>query len=1418
MSRREQARPLLAEAARLEAAGDHAGAASVYQQALEVDPAHVDAACRLARCHEATRAWSRAVEAWRRASELQPGQVDLVIGLAESLRQARCHLAALETYDRALELDEEHLFALAGKGETLRMLGRFGAAETWFDHALDSHPGHAFALRGKAATLNALHRFSEAEELWRVALTLDPGSSFALQGLDETRRRGREAVNGPPPAVSDPPIPSDKALEAERFIEWGRALLRDDRVQEASDALGRACETDPASTRALSERAQVLEALGEWEQACDVYASLASQDPERLDARCSLAECLRKAERYGQALEAYDGVLAVDPDYVFALAGRAEALRMLGHDEDALKGFDAALSRKPTHAFALRGKAATLSALRRHAEALPLWQRSLDLDPGNAFAQAGLAESESAVAETRAKKPRDPARSRARAHLDMGRAYLQQGRYREAIRALRKAADTDSDWHEPWFLQGVAWQEERQFPQAVRAFEACLVRQSDHVEAAVHRADCLRKHNDLPGALEAYDDASELAPDDLRVLAGRAETLRLLGRFEDALEAFDRVLEVKPRHYFSLCGKAAALNALHRFAEARPLWLHAREENPNSSFVKRGLAYCLARSARDRRPSSDELAARAALEKGRARQKSGDRDGATQAFREALSLDPSFSEAALRLGIVLEDQRRFDDAIDAYERCLALDASSYQAATNIGEAHRKAERYREAISAYDRALALRPDYLYALAGRAECMRMLGQYQESLAWFDRALAQEPRHAFAIQGKAASLNALHRFTEALPLWEQAVDIDAQSQFALDGKAFCEAQLRRLGVKPRAESSSATKAASSESAPESASDEDSATPTLDEQGRDLTALARDGELGEVIGRRAEIRAVMKTLVRRQKANPLLIGDPGVGKTAVVEGLAQVLVSDEAPDRLLDLRIVELSMGTLVAGTKYRGTFEDRLKKIVEEARDNPGTVLFIDEIHTLVGAGRTEGGSLDAANILKPALARGEITIIGATTVAEFRKHIEADSALERRFQPVNIEEPSAEDALELLRRVSHRYADHHSVEIDDAALRACVRLSVRFLPDRRLPDKALDLLDEASAEASLGGQPVVTSTVVAQVLSERTGIPAGQLSAEERERLVNLDQALGETVKGQPQAVERLARSVQLARSGLRDPKRPRGVFLFVGPSGVGKTELARQLSDPLFPEGNAFIRFDMSEFADKFTMSRLIGAPPGYAGHGEPGQLTGKLRRRPYAVVLLDEFEKAHPEVQTLFLSLFDEGHVTDAEGREVDAREALFILTSNAGTEAALKGRVGFGATSGELDVDLLLEQVKKRFRPELINRIDDVVPFRSLELDALRDVVSLHLSRLAERALESNVVLTWDDSVVSACAEPNQDPQYGARPAIRAIDTLVGEPLGRLLLSSGPEGRRALHATMDDGEVTFESPLIEEPETLEEV
>lgn len=515
-------------------------------------------------------------------------------------------------------------------------------------------------------------------------------------------------------------------------------------------------------------------------------------------------------------------------------------------------------------------------------------------------------------------------------------------------------------------------------------------------------------------------------------------------------------------------------------------------------------------------------------------------------------------------------------------------------------------------------------------------------------------------------------------------------------------------------------------------------------------------------------------------------------------------MLASTEAPPRLSDVRIIELSMGSLVAGTKYRGTFEDRLKAIIKEASENPGIVLFIDEIHTLVGAGRTEGGSLDAANILKPALARGEINVIGATTLSEYRKHFESDSALERRFQPITIEEPSTEATVELLHKVAPKYAEHHGVEIDSDALAACVHQAIRFIPDRRLPDKALDLLDEACAEASLSDRPVVTAEIVAEALSERTGIPVGKLTEAERARMINIEAELGKQVIGQATAIRHVCNTVKLSRAGLRDPGRPRGVFLFVGPSGVGKTALARTLSNFLFPEGSAFIKLDMSEYSDKFTASRLVGAPPGYSGHGEEGQLTGPLRRRPYSVVLLDEFEKAHQDVQTMFLSLFEEGTITDSEGRRVEAQEAFFIMTSNVGSETALKGRVGFGGGTEEMSREILLEKIREYFRPELINRVDEVVPFMLLNDDALQKIVAIQLKDLQKRALAEGVDLTWTEDVIGLCVKARKDPAYGARPVLRAIDDLVAEPLGHTLLEIGANSPRSYRAEVVDGSVIF--------------
>jgi ATP-dependent Clp protease ATP-binding subunit ClpC len=736
-----------------------------------------------------------------------------------------------------------------------------------------------------------------------------------------------------------------------------------------------------------------------------------------------------------------------------------------------------------------------------------------------------------------------------------------------------------------------------------------------------------------------------------------------------------------------------------------------------------------------------------------------------------------------------EDDRQFRRAIRAYERCLEIEGTHFQAATNIGEAHRKNERYLEAIQAYDRALTIKPDYLYALAGRAECMRMLGRYEESLDRFDKALSVGQNHAFAIQGKAATLNALQRFEEARELWDRALDIEPTSQFAKDGKSYCEAQLKRRDTESPAEETPVS---------------ESATPTLDEQGRDLTALAAAGSLPLVIGRENEIRAVMKTLVRRLKANPLLLGEPGVGKTAVVEGVAQRLQSPDKPARLDGLRIIELSMGTLVAGTKYRGTFEERLREIVKEAKSAPGLVLFIDEIHTLVGAGRTEGGSLDAANILKPALARGEITVIGATTNAEFRQHFESDSALERRFQPIQIDEPSESECIALLNRIRHQYETHHDVKVHRSAVEACVKFSVRYVPDRRLPDKALDLLDESCAEASLSSEPEVHEQTVAKVVSERTGVPVESLTEAERSRMSQVERHLESRVVGQPDAVQTLSNAVRLAKAGLRVPERPRGVFLFQGPSGVGKTELAKALADFLFPEGDALIRLDMSEYSDRFTSTRLLGAPPGYSGHGEEGQLSGPLRKRPYSVVLLDEFEKAHPDVQAVFLSLLDEGQITDSEGRPVNAQEAFFILTTNAGAGKKGGGRVGFGGGSVH-SKEAALQRVKPFFRPELLNRIDEVVVFETLDQASLEKVAAIHLEKLAARITELGLRLSWRDEVVTAIAKQGGALGAGARPVIRAIDTLIGEPISELILQSDHRNHRHFHAVMSGDEVVVE-------------
>ena len=560
---------------------------------------------------------------------------------------------------------------------------------------------------------------------------------------------------------------------------------------------------------------------------------------------------------------------------------------------------------------------------------------------------------------------------------------------------------------------------------------------------------------------------------------------------------------------------------------------------------------------------------------------------------------------------------------------------------------------------------------------------------------------------------------------------------------------------------------------------------TPLLDRYGRDLTAQAALGHIGAAIAREKEIRSLARTLARSKKNNPLLLGDAGVGKTAIVEGLAYAIYTGTAPRPLLDKRIVQIEIGTLVAGTSLRGQFEERLIGIVDEIKRAANVILFIDEIHTIVGAGDTIDSNLDAANILKPALARGEINCIGATTHEEYRRSIAVDPALARRFRTIEVEEPSETDTISILHTQCQRLEKHHEVRIDTQAIEAAVRLSVRYLPDRRLPDKALDLLDEACTRVTIRtispdldepeGLQVRLSDVTA-VLSEWTGIPVTELTQDERRRLANLEDALRATVIGQDRALQIVAESIKTARAGLNDPTRPIGVFLFLGPSGVGKTQLARALAAFLFGAEDALLRLDMSEFHDSHTVARLIGSPPGYKESNRGGQLTDGLRRRPYCVVLLDEIEKAAPEVFDIFLQIFDEGRLSDAHGRPVDARQAVFIMTSNIGTRENSK-LLGFGAAEEDRDPDYSA-YLRQYFRPEFLNRLDETVTFRPLSREALSRILDLQLADLRIRLREQRLELELSDEAREMVLLAGYDPVNGARPLRRAVERYITRPL----------------------------------------
>jgi ATP-dependent Clp protease ATP-binding subunit ClpC len=596
---------------------------------------------------------------------------------------------------------------------------------------------------------------------------------------------------------------------------------------------------------------------------------------------------------------------------------------------------------------------------------------------------------------------------------------------------------------------------------------------------------------------------------------------------------------------------------------------------------------------------------------------------------------------------------------------------------------------------------------------------------------------------------------------------------------------------------------------------------TPLLDKYGRDLTQQARDGKIHAAIARDHEIRSLARTLARSKKNNPLLLGDAGVGKTAVVEGLAYAIADGSAPPSLLNRRVVQIEIGTLVAGTSLRGQFEERLIGIVDEVKRAGNVVLFIDEIHTIVGAGDTIDSNLDAANILKPALARGELVCIGATTHEEYRRAIAQDPALTRRFRTIDIEEPTQQDSLAILAGQKARLEEHHGVQIRSEAMEAAVRLSVRYLPDRRLPDKALDLLDEACTrviirsvspdeeDTDIDNEAVVNVETIADVLSDWTGIPINDLTKDERQRLAHLEESMLRRVIGQDEAVKSVAAAIKTARAGLGDPNRPVGVFLFLGPSGVGKTELARTLAENLFGDEEALIRLDMSEFHDSHTVARLIGAPPGYRDTQRGGQLTDTLRRRPYSVVLLDEVEKAAPEVFDIFLQVFDEGRLSDARGGVVDARHAVFIMTSNIGTEESAKA-VGFTASPNRKES--FTAQLHRFFRPELLNRLDEVLIFNPLGPETLDKILDLEMKELHARLMSQKLTLVLTDEARAFVLRKGTDADNGARHLRRAVERYVARPLSARIVEDSFESGDTIYAyvTDEDG-LRFEAKTTQE-------
>ena len=656
------------------------------------------------------------------------------------------------------------------------------------------------------------------------------------------------------------------------------------------------------------------------------------------------------------------------------------------------------------------------------------------------------------------------------------------------------------------------------------------------------------------------------------------------------------------------------------------------------------------------------------------------------------------------------------------------------------------------------------------------------------------------------------------------------------------------------------------------------DKKNKTLAEFTRDLTEAARAGKLDPVVGREKEIQRVIQILSRRTKNNPVLIGEPGVGKTAIAEGLAERIASGDVPEELLDKKILSLDLSGMVAGTKYRGEFEERIKNTLAEVKKAGNVILFIDELHTIVGAGSAEG-AVDAANIIKPALGRGEIRVIGATTLNEYRKYIEKDAALERRFQPVTVGEPTPEATLEILKGLRDKYESHHKLTITDEALEAAVQLSKRYIGDRFLPDKAIDLMDEAASQVRMTAEASspdlkaleekitalhrekteavavqdfekaaqlrdieknyqeqveierdnwrkqlaqnrgnVTADDVAKVVAGWTGIPVTRLTEDESMRLLKLEEKLHQRVVGQDEAVNAVAKAIRRSRVGLKDPKRPIGSFLFLGPTGVGKTELCKTLAEAMFGDENAMVRIDMSEYMEKHTVSRLVGSPPGYVGHEEGGQLTEKVRRKPYSVVLFDEIEKAHEDVWNILLQILEDGIVTDSQGRKVDFKNTIIVMTSNVGAKniTADAARLGFdGSEKGEKESeevrfdrirDAVMADLKRTFRPEFLNRIDEIIVFRQLTEDNIRQIARRMLDVTGARMAQQGITLAADDDAVAELARDGFDPQYGARPLRRAIQSMVEDAVAEKMLEGQLKSGDTAHVRLRDGKVVIES------------